>query len=299
MIVKRFNSKLAGRQYNGPALDLFLSRDDHSVSFEFDPSCEYDENAIKVLDAVSGSLLGYVERNVAAEVADVNGNPIEIHGILNVSKKQDIDLEFEVKYEPIPVPTEKELLEQISYYEKQAVQALQDFIVEIHSPKYYNVSGFCNIGNAERALYLLDPNNPLISDSENVKRQKTIERMLSGNNGEQNAFFDILNCAKVEYHAPNKPAAFFNFPNADRLDLSCRFYGKTVLFTGFWPEEKAQISVVCEVLNLTQAASVCKKLDFLICGSNAGPAKMRKADQLNIPIVQATDFIREITIQEK
>lgn len=295
MILKKFKSKLAGTHYYQPAIDILLSRESPLVCFEFDPSCEHDENAIRVIDAISGALLGYVEREVAEEVAEVDGIPVEIHGTLIVMKNKDIHLEFKCQYEPLPVPTDETMLEQIKYYEDLAIGALQDFVAEIHLPKYSDLLCFDYIGNAERALFILDKNNAVLSDSESIKKQKLIEKLLAGNDGMLNDFSDIIHGALIEYHAPNKTATFFNFPNLNDIDLSCRFFEKTVLFTGFWPEEKAQLPIVCEVLKLTQTASVCQKLDFLICGSNAGPSKMKKADQLNIPIIQAADFIHEIT----
>ena len=189
----------------------------------------------------------------------------------------------------------KELLAQIKDFESAAIETLSDLVTEIRLPKYADLLDFDYIEKAERALYLLDPNNPALIGSESVKKQKTIENLLDGGDNPQNNVLSILERAKTEYHAPNKPETFFSFPNANQLDLSCRFYGKKVLFTGFWPEEKAQISIITPLLNLTIAPGVSSKLDFLICGSNAGPAKVKKAESLHIPIIQAADFIREIT----
>ena len=188
----------------------------------------------------------------------------------------------------------EELLAQIRDFELAAIETLSDLVTEIRLPKYADLVNFDQIEKAERALYLLDPENPAIIGSENIKKQKTIENLLE-NDDPQNNFFSILERAKIEYHAESKPETFFSFPNANQLNLSCRFFGKKVLFTGFYLEEKAQIAIITELLNLTIASCVSSKLDFLICGSNAGPAKVRKARELNVPIIQAANFICEIT----
>ena len=189
----------------------------------------------------------------------------------------------------------KDLLKQFNAFKTEAIEALSDLILELRSGLYDNMQTGVYSGDVERALYLLDPNNPALIGSESVKKQKTIEKILDGGDNPQNNVLNILERAKTEYHAPNKPETFFCFPNADQLNLSCRFYGKNVLFTGFWPEEKAQIAIITPLLNLSIAPGMSSKVEFLICGSNAGPAKVKKAGLLNIPIIQAADFIREIT----
>ncbi len=295
MITKKFKSKLAGVRYYQPAVDVLLKRENPHIVFEFAPSCEYDENAICVLDGVSGARLGYVEREIAEKVQDFDGVPVEITGSFDVSKRGEISLFFECRYEPIPVKSDEMLLEHVQESYDTAVSLLEAYVEEIRRPKYSSILSADYIGNAERALYLLDKNNSCLTDSDSVKRQKIIEDLLSGDRGMRDPLTDIMRGALVDYDAPNKPVEFFCFPNGDNINTSCRFCGKNVLFTGFWPEEKAQIAVVCEILNLQQRASVCQKLDFLICGSNAGPSKMKKADQMNIPIIGAADFISEIT----
>ena len=189
----------------------------------------------------------------------------------------------------------KDLLKQFNAFKTEAIEALSDLILELRSGLYDNMQTGVYSGDVERALFLLDPDNPVLSDSVAVNKQKTIEKILAGGDNPQNNVLNILERAKTEYHAPNKPETFFCFPNADQLNLSCRFYGKNVLFTGFWPEEKAQIAIITPLLNLSIAPGVSSKVDFLICGSNAGPAKVKKAGLLNVPIIQAADFIREIT----
>lgn len=190
----------------------------------------------------------------------------------------------------------KDLLKQFNAFKTEAIEALCDLISELRSGLYDDTqTGICS-GDVERALFLLDPNNPILSDSAAVNKQKTIEKLLDGGEDPQNSVLNILERAKV-YNRPQskQPETFFSFPNANQLDLSCRFFGKRVIFTGFYLEEKAQIAIITPLLNLTIASCVSSKLDFLICGSNAGPSKVKKAKEFNVPIIQAADFICEIT----
>ena len=99
--------------------------------------------------------------------------------------------------------------------------------------------------------------------------------------------------AEVQYQ-PKSPE-MIQFPPLSEVNRENRFCGKCVLFTGFYAEEKEQLAPIIDFLRIRQAASVCQKLDFLICGTNAGPSKMQKAADMGKPIVPAADFIREIT----
>ena len=104
---------------------------------------------------------------------------------------------------------------------------------------------------------------------------------------------DAFSNAEIQYQP--KSTETIQFPALSEINSDCRFFGKCVLFTGFYPEEKEQIAPIVDFLRINQPSGVCQKLDFLICGSNAGPAKIKKAEEMGKTIIQAADFIQEIT----
>ena len=59
-----------------------------------------------------------------------------------------------------------------------------------------------------------------------------------------------------------------------------------VCFTGFSKTDKAELVALAEGANMKVATSVSASLDFLCCGSNAGWAKMKKANEVGVPLVR-------------
>lgn len=56
-----------------------------------------------------------------------------------------------------------------------------------------------------------------------------------------------------------------------------------VCFTGFSKKEKGALAELAQAEGMFVRQSVARTLGLLVCGSNAGPAKLRKAQQLGIP----------------
>lgn len=160
-----------------------------------------------------------------------------------------------------------------------ALHFMQEYVSALQTAKQIDSCDPAELERAERALFALDPENPLIRDFAEA----------------QNNVFEItFREAGVQY-IPHESKPMFEFPGIDNVKEDCRFFGKCVLFTGFYPEEKAQIAPIVDFLRINQPSGVCQKLDFLICGSNAGPAKIKKAEEMGKTIILAADFIQEIT----
>ena len=63
-----------------------------------------------------------------------------------------------------------------------------------------------------------------------------------------------------------------------------------ICFTGFSPTEKSALSKLAEENNFHIAKSITVNLNFLCCGENAGPSKMKKAEEQNVILLNADEF---------
>lgn len=68
-----------------------------------------------------------------------------------------------------------------------------------------------------------------------------------------------------------------------------------VCFTGFGASEKLRLSQLAETANLKVAKSVTKGLSLLVCGPNAGPAKLEQAGAQGVVLLESAEF--EIFLQ--
>ncbi len=59
-----------------------------------------------------------------------------------------------------------------------------------------------------------------------------------------------------------------------------------VCFTGFAKADKAELTELAEAAGMKVVTSVSASLDFLCCGDNAGWSKMKKANELGVPLVR-------------
>lgn len=149
-----------------------------------------------------------------------------------------------------------------------------------------------------RALVIIDPENQLLKDSTLAQEFFKVQALLNSDSPYQERFKSSIRNAMVEYScARSEP--LIEFPAPLYVKQENRYTGKTIVFTGFYPEEKVQLFPIIELLKINQRTSVVKKMDFLICGTNAGPAKVKKCMEFGIPIVQAKDFIEEILCPEQ
>ncbi|OXE98665.1 hypothetical protein BC749_10740 [Flavobacterium araucananum] len=71
-----------------------------------------------------------------------------------------------------------------------------------------------------------------------------------------------------------------------------------ICFTGFSPTEKILLTKLAEENNFHIAKSITVNLNFLCCGENAGPSKMKKAEEQNVISLSAEEFRNLITTGE-
>lgn len=105
---------------------------------------------------------------------------------------------------------------------------------------------------------------------------------------------DVMSSAQIDYGKP-KSEQMLSFPDPETLNQDNPFSGKTILFTGFYPEEKEALAGIIEKLGIIQKTTVSAKLDCLVCGRNAGPSKLQKAREAGIPAIPISDFIGQIS----
>ena len=63
-----------------------------------------------------------------------------------------------------------------------------------------------------------------------------------------------------------------------------------ICFTGFSPTEKSLLTKFAEENNFHIAKSITVNLNFLCCGENAGPSKIKKAEEQNVILLNADEF---------
>lgn len=63
-----------------------------------------------------------------------------------------------------------------------------------------------------------------------------------------------------------------------------------VCFTGFKAATKAELSSLAESVGIFVRPAVTKKLTFLCCGETAGPAKVTRAREQGVIVLQEGDF---------
>lgn len=63
-------------------------------------------------------------------------------------------------------------------------------------------------------------------------------------------------------------------------------YSFKVCFTGFTKADKAELTELTEAAGMKAVTGVSASLDFLCCGDNAGWSKMKKANELGVPLVR-------------
>lgn len=75
-------------------------------------------------------------------------------------------------------------------------------------------------------------------------------------------------------------------PSYHGRKLPPKDYSFKVCFTGFAKADKAELTELAEVAGMKVVTSVSASLDFLCCGDNAGWSKMKKANELGVPLVR-------------
>ena len=65
-----------------------------------------------------------------------------------------------------------------------------------------------------------------------------------------------------------------------------------VCFTGFSVGDKERLEALALDSRLKVVSSVTKKLLFLVAGENAGPAKLKKAQEQGTPVIDESRYLR-------
>lgn len=65
----------------------------------------------------------------------------------------------------------------------------------------------------------------------------------------------------------------------------------SVCFTGFSQAQKQELSTMAQAAHLRVVGSVYSSLAFLCAGDNAGPAKLAKAQEYGITVMNHAEFI--------
>lgn len=67
--------------------------------------------------------------------------------------------------------------------------------------------------------------------------------------------------------------------------------GIEVCFTGFVKADKYRLEGAAELAGMVVRHSVTKGLDFLVAGGNAGPAKLKQADEVGAMVISQAEFL--------
>jgi len=63
-----------------------------------------------------------------------------------------------------------------------------------------------------------------------------------------------------------------------------------VCFTGFGPDERAELESIAMAAGHNVSRGVVKSLGILVCGDNAGPSKLEKAHTQEVKILTAAEY---------
>ena len=78
-----------------------------------------------------------------------------------------------------------------------------------------------------------------------------------------------------------------------------KFVGKTFVVSGVFTQfSRDELKKTIEDNGGKVGSSISAKTDFVVAGDNMGPAKLEKANKLNIPILSEEDFINKLNETE-
>ncbi|MEL1240689.1 NAD-dependent DNA ligase LigA [Flavobacterium flavipallidum] len=89
------------------------------------------------------------------------------------------------------------------------------------------------------------------------------------------------------------------FEIVEKVNLNATniFEGKTFVVSGVFTQfSRDELKTAIEDNGGKVGSSISSKTDFVVAGDNMGPAKLEKANKLNIPIISETDFMNMIAI---
>lgn len=85
----------------------------------------------------------------------------------------------------------------------------------------------------------------------------------------------------------------------DVQDKEHKLYNKSIVLTGDFEKFSVRDNFIPLVnkLGCQIKSGVTSKVDFLVCGSNPGPSKVKKAQELNIPTINENEFYTLLNIK--
>jgi DNA ligase (NAD+) len=84
-------------------------------------------------------------------------------------------------------------------------------------------------------------------------------------------------------------------PEEDTADKTDKLEGKSIVISGvFTHHSRDEYRALIEKNGGKNVGSISKKTDFILAGDNMGPAKLEKAQKLNIPIINEDEFLAMI-----
>jgi DNA ligase (NAD+) len=109
----------------------------------------------------------------------------------------------------------------------------------------------------------------------------------------------------AEYFADEKQIQLINqlkeaglqFENFEKETekLSERLLGKNIVISGVFSQySRDELKALVEVHGGKNVGSISSKTSYVLAGENMGPAKLEKAEKLNIPILSEEEFIELI-----
>lgn len=107
--------------------------------------------------------------------------------------------------------------------------------------------------------------------------------------GELLNVYMLLASTKARSKMDYTPLAFDASWNGSR-ENEAAISATTVLFTGFTKARKTALEAVAEAVGWEVRSTVSKSLDYLVCGPKAGSAKVSKAEEFGIEVINEVVF---------
>ena len=100
-------------------------------------------------------------------------------------------------------------------------------------------------------------------------------------------FLDVENCREVE--ALRAAGLQMSVEESDRR-LSDALEGKTIVISGNFSISRDEMKALIEAHGGKNSSSVSGKTSYLLAGSKPGPEKLRKAEDLGVPVIDEEAF---------
>ena len=135
-----------------------------------------------------------------------------------------------------------------------------------------------------------------------ISKQDFIDSLsgIWGDKKQSNIMDIFLESAEVDYDFQQqrtkerilyKDRVTIQLPPLDRINPDHCFLGKGLCFTGFSDADKKKIAQFSENAGFKLKNSVSGRVNFLVCGPNAGPSKIAKCKELGIPVIDFEEFV--------